>query len=969
MLTDNNRRNGNFLDSPHIRGRIKDINGHYMTVNLNNKLIKVYHPNPSAYKINQSVVVSNISGQYKILDRPMLLSKEKEESVIYSFWFSMFNDSGYIQKLSLYSKENGKIDYGKLKQISDNYFNEYIREYISNERTHRSVYSSLSFVSLYFESYIVSSDGATYERTEVKPSSFLKNGTGLIVVNVIYRDTYYQEYYYRIPIKLDDKKEDDPIEEIVFPEFEDSNLINMVNGNKVYFDVVDSLVNIDETIESSLIKTHNDLGDDVKYIDTSDIVDADGNSAELGLKDIYIVEKKVDICFIIDCSGSMGSEIAGVSNSIEKNAGIIKSIYSDHVRFSAVIYGQNNPTPHSFNFTENNDAVVEFIRSQPASGGTEYARAAVNEALSLGWRSDENVDEKIIVLITDENSDDGEPSIPEDFYSVLVASGTFSNLYPYFDKYYSLPSSGNFDFLLSDLFLEEGLEFVNGIKGRLSQYDFYNSYLPLIGQKGGNLLPSFKDRVYDSTIEYIEDEDFTYSGYSDEIVKDFVYKDNFEDIFLIFPSYINEMDEDGYKKDYKFSWLTQNINIDVYGKNYDIKASAAFYPKYRDYISQGFLIGTAHIVLVDYENVRIIKYYDNREGSFTKKIVNLEDSSEYTEYDVGNITYDLGHYEIDVDMYSDDIYVYSEGAFYLERVRYDSYYYTIYTEYVVNNNKELSKLFTYSADYKSYYDLLRTFNGRQFYNHYSGESGLFFAINTSTLPSSEDVKLDCFFTNGEEVFNIYSSIEYYDSMYFSKFLFTPDGMTYSILCCSGEDYLNRDYNVIVIDKDNTLHSVHDINEFFNFDHYYFDNLRFFNIFNYILISHSQKTYLISSDGIELKDIQDYFDDDIYSSIIMGKISNFKVLFYVMSDVYDDRFAVVNFSDFFEKITDENKKMIDCKLKDIADRPNKPKIQYIDDIKNSDLDISDKQEKVLYNLSLLESNHFIYSAYGYKYIKD
>lgn len=121
-------------------------------------------------------------------------------------------------------------------------------------------------------------------------------------------------------------------------------------------------------------------------------------------------EKMLDLCFILDTTGSMGSYITAATQNIELICDeIINSerlASPDCLRIGLIAYRDHPPQDMSyvtlkFGFTSSPKAVKESLKSLWASGGgdgPEAVTAAMHEALTLDWRPQAS---KMAVLITD----------------------------------------------------------------------------------------------------------------------------------------------------------------------------------------------------------------------------------------------------------------------------------------------------------------------------------------------------------------------------------------------------------------------------------------------------------------------------------------------------------------------------------------------------------------------------------------
>lgn len=120
----------------------------------------------------------------------------------------------------------------------------------------------------------------------------------------------------------------------------------------------------------------------------------------------------LDIAFVLDTTGSMGEEIAGVRESVRSFSQQIAGM-GFNLRLAAVTFGDvindpdgskdpdGNPRP-VFNFSEDVEKFRSFVAGLDARGGGDDPEISLDAVLfaatSLSWRSDAR---KIIILITD----------------------------------------------------------------------------------------------------------------------------------------------------------------------------------------------------------------------------------------------------------------------------------------------------------------------------------------------------------------------------------------------------------------------------------------------------------------------------------------------------------------------------------------------------------------------------------------
>ena len=164
------------------------------------------------------------------------------------------------------------------------------------------------------------------------------------------------------------------------------------------------------------------------FIYTNVSVKSDGNSAiDLTRDDFFVYENNIlqtdffevtppesgggvrltDIVFLIDCSGSMGGEIADVRNNVIDFANALAASSIDY-RLGLVRFGYGSGNPYLFNsgnLTGDSTTFRGFVASLMASGGYEPGFMAIQQAIT-GFNFRPGA-QKIFLIITDEDSDAG----------------------------------------------------------------------------------------------------------------------------------------------------------------------------------------------------------------------------------------------------------------------------------------------------------------------------------------------------------------------------------------------------------------------------------------------------------------------------------------------------------------------------------------------------------------------------------
>lgn len=117
-------------------------------------------------------------------------------------------------------------------------------------------------------------------------------------------------------------------------------------------------------------------------------------------------QKALDLVFVCDCTGSMGSYLAAAQKNITSIVTEISSSASVNVRFALVQYRDHPPEDRSFvvkasPFTSSLPEMVEMVSCLHADGGGDTPEAVTDglfAALSLPWRDDAA---KVICFIAD----------------------------------------------------------------------------------------------------------------------------------------------------------------------------------------------------------------------------------------------------------------------------------------------------------------------------------------------------------------------------------------------------------------------------------------------------------------------------------------------------------------------------------------------------------------------------------------
>lgn len=114
----------------------------------------------------------------------------------------------------------------------------------------------------------------------------------------------------------------------------------------------------------------------------------------------------LDVAFVVDCTGSMGDEIAYLQNEVQ---GVVKRVKAEHamrrVRLGLVLYRDRGDdfVTRSFGFTEDLGTYLSWIKTAHAMGGGDMPES-VNAALAdtvqkLDWAGDETG--RLAILLAD----------------------------------------------------------------------------------------------------------------------------------------------------------------------------------------------------------------------------------------------------------------------------------------------------------------------------------------------------------------------------------------------------------------------------------------------------------------------------------------------------------------------------------------------------------------------------------------
>ncbi|WP_052248440.1 TonB-dependent receptor plug domain-containing protein [Chryseobacterium taiwanense] len=152
------------------------------------------------------------------------------------------------------------------------------------------------------------------------------------------------------------------------------------------------------------------------------------NGQNLIILDKPCTEKRaLDLAFVVDATGSMGDEIAYLQSEL---LDVLKKVESNlkntEVRYGSVFYRDQGDeyVTKKFDFNDNADQLLKFIKEQNAAGGGDFPEAVV-EAMDvsvneLKWSTENST--KIIFLILDAPPHQSEENIDKLFKYIKTAS-------------------------------------------------------------------------------------------------------------------------------------------------------------------------------------------------------------------------------------------------------------------------------------------------------------------------------------------------------------------------------------------------------------------------------------------------------------------------------------------------------------------------------------------------------------------
>ncbi|GGG66622.1 VWA domain-containing protein [Epilithonimonas arachidiradicis] len=222
--------------------------------------------------------------------------------------------------------------------------------------------------------------------------------------------------------------------------------------------------------------------------------------------------RALDLVFVVDATGSMGDEINYLKSEL---LDVLKKVESNltqtNVRYGSVFYRDNGDeyVTRKFDFSNNSENLINFIKKQDAKGGGDTPEAVV-EALDssideLAWSNENST--KIMFLLLDAPPHLSEENIERLHQKIKLASKKGITIIPiaasdtdkqteYLMRTFALLTNGTYTFLTNDSGIGN-----NHIKPTASEYEvekLNDLLLRLILQR--STVPDCKDGV---TKEYI----------------------------------------------------------------------------------------------------------------------------------------------------------------------------------------------------------------------------------------------------------------------------------------------------------------------------------------------------------------------------------------------------------------------------------------------------------------------------------
>ncbi|KAJ3051179.1 hypothetical protein HK097_007845 [Rhizophlyctis rosea] len=150
----------------------------------------------------------------------------------------------------------------------------------------------------------------------------------------------------------------------------------------------------------------NDKKDGKKDEEKNEEKEGKDTGREKATRPDFVEGNELDLCFALDCTGSMGSYIHTATESIKDIAYKLIQSEKAKINFALIAYRDHPPQDLTYvtnvhPFTSNIHTMKQYLSQQSAQGGgdgPEAVTAALYEALHLPWRPNAT---KVLVIIAD----------------------------------------------------------------------------------------------------------------------------------------------------------------------------------------------------------------------------------------------------------------------------------------------------------------------------------------------------------------------------------------------------------------------------------------------------------------------------------------------------------------------------------------------------------------------------------------
>ncbi|MBW7674932.1 T9SS type A sorting domain-containing protein [Chryseobacterium chendengshani] len=208
------------------------------------------------------------------------------------------------------------------------------------------------------------------------------------------------------------------------------------------------------------------LSDSSGQIISSNVRDFKNGQNLIILDKTCLAKRTLDIAFVVDATGSMGDEISYLqSELLDVLKNVESKLKNTNVRYGSVFYRDHGDeyVTRKFDFSDEAENLIDFIKKQKASGGGDFPEAVV-EAMGMSvnelkW-SEEN-STKIMFLILDAPPHQSKENIEKLFRYVKMAAKKGITIIPlaasdadkqteYLMRTFALLTNGTYTFLTND---------------------------------------------------------------------------------------------------------------------------------------------------------------------------------------------------------------------------------------------------------------------------------------------------------------------------------------------------------------------------------------------------------------------------------------------------------------------------------------------------------------------------------------